>query len=85
MTQIAFTPAAAKQLRKLPRQVAQAILAKLDQLAADPQSLATQVKALQNSDPKLYRLRVGDYRVVYAQEGDTLRVAKVAHRREVYR
>ncbi len=78
-------PAAARQLRKLPRPVAQAILAKLDQLAEDPKSLATQVKALQASDPKLYRLRIGDYRVVYAMEGETLRVAKVAHRREVYR
>ena len=47
---------------------------------------ATQVKALKGEE-KNYRLRVGDYRVVYELKHDRLvvLVIKVAHRKEVYR
>jgi mRNA-degrading endonuclease RelE of RelBE toxin-antitoxin system len=31
------------------------------------------------------RLRIGDWRVIYAVEGDTLVVTRIAHRREAYR
>lgn len=85
MTQVTYSPTAAKQLRKLPRQSAQAVRDKLLQLAEDPQSMQAQVKALQGSDSKLYRLRIGDYRVIFGRERDTIVVAVVAHRREVYR
>jgi mRNA-degrading endonuclease RelE of RelBE toxin-antitoxin system len=43
------------------------------------------VKALKGSDPKEYRLRVGDYRIRFHDLGDTLQILSVRHRREVYR
>lgn len=43
------------------------------------------VKKLQGVDPPEYRLRVGDYRVRFHQQGDTIRVRRVRNRREAYR
>jgi len=55
----------------------------IDALAADPRPPGA-VKLSGHDD---FRVRVGDYRVVYAVD-DTERlvlVARIAHRREVYR
>ena len=43
------------------------------------------VKLLKDSDPKEYRLRVGDYRIRFHDLGDTLQILAVRHRREAYR
>jgi mRNA interferase RelE/StbE len=80
---IAYTAAAAKQMLRLDRQTAQRVRAKLAQYAADPASVAGQVKAMRGMDA--LRLRVGDYRVVFTDDGLVLMVVKVGHRREVYR
>jgi len=34
---------------------------------------------------RLYKLRVGDYRVIYAMSADSVLIVRIAHRREVYR
>ncbi|MFY9619209.1 MAG: type II toxin-antitoxin system RelE/ParE family toxin [Pyrinomonadaceae bacterium] len=31
-----------------------------------------------------YRLRMGDYRILFDLEGDTIVIQKIAHRKEVY-
>jgi mRNA interferase RelE/StbE len=46
---------------------------------------AGNVKRLQGSDPPEYRLRVGDYRVRFHLEDETLQVLCVRNRREAYR
>jgi len=43
---------------------------------------AGNVKRLQGIDPPEYRLRVGDYRVRFHQEGETIHILRVRHRRE---
>ncbi len=43
------------------------------------------VKRLQDIEPAEFRLRVGDYRVRFHEQGDTLRISAVKHRREAYR
>jgi len=43
------------------------------------------VKRLQGIGPPEYRLRVGDYRVRFHQEGETFRILQVRNRREAYR
>ncbi|MGA2769807.1 MAG: type II toxin-antitoxin system RelE/ParE family toxin [Bryobacteraceae bacterium] len=40
---------------------------------------------LQGIRPPEYRLRVGDYRVRFHQEGETIRILQVRNRREAYR
>jgi mRNA-degrading endonuclease RelE of RelBE toxin-antitoxin system len=43
------------------------------------------VKRLQGITPPEFRLRVGDYRVRFHRQLDTVRVLLVRHRREAYR
>ena len=46
---------------------------------------AGNVKKLQDIEPPEYRLRVGDYRVRFELEGETMRILRVRNRREAYR
>ena len=75
-----FTAAALRDLKKLPKQVAQRILAKTEAMRDDLQG---DVKRL-HGDPG-FRLRVGDYRVLFDLEGTNIIVHRVRHRREAYK
>ena len=46
---------------------------------------AGNIKRLQDIDPPEFRLRVGDYRVRFHQDNDTMRILRVRNRREAYR
>jgi mRNA interferase RelE/StbE len=79
---VEFDPAAERELDDLDPSVRKRVMRRLVELADDPIHAAN-VKALGDG---AYRLRVGDWRVIYALvSGNTLRVLKVAHRREAYR
>ena len=81
---IEFTKGANKQLKKLPSDIKERIDLSIQELAAEPRPNG--VKKLANED-SLYRIRVGDYRVIY-QILDTIllvTVIKVKHRRDVYK
>ncbi|BAY22468.1 addiction module antitoxin [Calothrix sp. NIES-2100] len=82
--QIELTKGAVKQLKKLPKDVKERIDVKIQELAIEPRPNG--VKKLEDED-SLYRIRVGDYRVIYQIYDDILLVSivKVKHRREVYR
>lgn len=81
---VIFKPSADKALRKLPVSVQRRIVAATDALADDPRP-AGSVK-LHGADD-LWRIRVGQYRVVYTIQDDALvvLVVRVAHRRDIYR
>lgn len=74
---------AEKELDALDQITKERILRALAQLVVDPHR-AVNVKALHGG---LYRLRVGDYRIVYGLREKELVIVlvRVAHRREVYR
>lgn len=80
--EIAYTATALKQLKKMAPKASETIRAKIRQYAADPSSLANQVKKLRGQ-PYL-RLRVGDYRIVFSEDGIVMTILRVGHRREVY-
>jgi mRNA interferase RelE/StbE len=82
---IVFKKEAAKSLSKLPRNVAKTIRQKLEAIAANPYAENPNAKKLQGREG--YRLRVGDWRVLYEIQNDQLviLVLKVAPRGEVYR
>ncbi|MBP7063803.1 type II toxin-antitoxin system RelE/ParE family toxin [Ferrovibrio sp.] len=82
--QLRFTKAAARQLRKLPLQAVERIESKLLAYAADPAVFANQVVAMQGEDNR-YRLRVGEYRVIFDQDGVVIEIVAVGHRRDIYR
>lgn len=78
------TPAAGREFRKLPRDVQVRLGAELRGLADDPRLAGY---AQLSGSSTLYRVRSGDYRIIYAvDDGDLfVTVVKVAHRRDVYR
>ena len=82
--QIEFSRQADRQFRNLPSQIQQRLKSRIDSLAATPRPHGSE--KLSGAD-QLYRIRVGDYHIVYAVENDRLLilVVKVGHRREVYR
>ncbi|HUY68517.1 MAG TPA: type II toxin-antitoxin system RelE/ParE family toxin [Alphaproteobacteria bacterium] len=82
MRQVVYSPLALRQLEKIDSAWSRRIRAKIEQYAADPASLAPQVKTLKGS--KGLRLRVGDYRVVFTADAKVLFIMKVGHRRDVY-
>ena len=48
----------------------------------NPSALANQIKPLKGV--RALRLRVGDYRVIFTDEGMIPMILKVGHRRDVY-
>lgn len=85
MYRILFTKDAHKTLRKLPRNLSKRIRKKIDRVAADPFAPYANVKKLRNRPG--YRLRVGDWWVIYEVENNELiiMVLKIASRGEVYK
>ena len=79
-----FAPAAERQLRKLPAAARERIVRASERLATDPRPPG--VMKLAGTD-ELYRIRAGDYRLIYQIADDQLIVliARVAHRKDVYR
>ncbi|MEH1854151.1 MAG: type II toxin-antitoxin system RelE/ParE family toxin [Nostoc sp.] len=82
--EVKFSTGAKKQFRKLPLEVQERIQTKINDLAIEPRPNG--VKKLQGDDNS-YRIRVGDYRVVYELDDDVLivTVIKVGHRSEIYK
>ena len=78
--QIQFQPKAIKALDKLPTQEKVKIVTKIEALKDDLQG---DVKKLTNFTPE-YRLRVGNYRVLFGIEGQTLTIYQIKHRRDAY-
>jgi mRNA interferase RelE/StbE len=77
-------PRVRKALRQFDPTVRKNVLAKMRALATDPRPPGTE--PLRGYSPWL-RVRVGDYRIIYAVADDTrvVTVGTVGHRREVYR
>ena len=80
---IDYLPTARKAIEKLPRQIQRRVLERIGTLASNPRPTGS-VKL--KGEPA-YRLRIGDYRVIYTIEDQKLVVLIVdlGHRREVYR
>ena len=73
---------AVKELRSIPSNDLKRILAKIEMLADDPRP----VGCIKLTGEELYRIRQGNYRILYTIEDDILTVfiIKVGHRRDVY-
>lgn len=82
MRRIVYSRLALKQLRAIPEPIASRIKSKIEQYAADPASLASNVVKLQGRDG--YRLRVGDYRVIFDDDGNVLDILSLGPRGRVY-
>jgi mRNA interferase RelE/StbE len=74
--EISYTDLALEDLRRIPKRFAAQIIAKVSRLE---HRLHGDVKSLTNFDCD-YRLRCGDYRVLFDVEGESI----VVHRKEAY-
>jgi len=74
---------AAKELEEVPRKDREKLVTKIRGLAVDPRPQGSE--KLTGDDR--YRIRHGDYRVVYEVDDTSVivLVVRVAHRREIYR
>jgi mRNA interferase RelE/StbE len=82
MRRIVYTRLALKQMNAIPEPTATRIRSKIEQYAADPSGLAGNVVKLQAREG--YRLRVGDYRVIFDDDGTVLDILGVGPRGSIY-
>ena len=81
---IEILPAATRQLARLPLRYRRRIARAIDSLSSEPRPQGC--RKIRGGD-NLYRIRSGEYRIVYQVEDRLLRilVIRVRHRREAYR
>ena len=84
MYRVFLERAAEKQLKQFPAKVHNRVIAAIQELAEKPRPTGCRKLTGTEND---WRIRVGDYRVVYEIDDATqqVRVNRVRHRREVYR
>jgi mRNA interferase RelE/StbE len=81
--QVFIKPAAQRQLKKLTLAIQKDLIALIESLSKEPRPVSCKkLKERQNQ----YRIRSGDYRIIYSIEDMslTVRVIKVGHRRDIY-
>jgi mRNA interferase RelE/StbE len=79
---IILSKTAQKQLNKLPERIAKRIVEVIEKLADEPRPHGY----TKLSGVTLYRIRIGDYRVIYNIEDEilTVYIVEVGNRREIY-
>ena len=80
---IEYTADSTKELKRIPKKNVAKIIARIELLAADP---FPQGNKKIKGKLKLWRIRIGDYRVIYSVEHKKLiiEIIRVRHRKDVY-
>ena len=73
-------------LKKIDRAHQKIIKEKLLILAKNPSVLKNNIKKISGAKEKLYRLRVGSYRVIFKKEKERLIIiiVRIGHRKEIH-
>jgi mRNA interferase RelE/StbE len=81
--EILFKESVLKDLKKIPKNDLEKILSRIEKLGDDPRSMGCE----KLTGEELYRIRQGNYRIVYSIQDNelTVWVIKVGHRKDVYR
>ena len=85
MYKIIFDKSAEKDLVKLSSDIVRRLVKVINKLALN--SRPPECKKLKAADEDLYRVRCGDYRIVYAiaEEIKIINIRRVRHRKDIYR
>jgi len=78
---IEFKPRAIKDCKSISKKMLQLIFSKIEILSDDLQG---DVKKLTNYSPE-YRLRAGDYRILFETKNERIIIYRIMHRKEAYR
>lgn len=83
--QVVISKVAAKELKTLPKETISRLFTKMQSLADDPRP--TGCKKLEGYNENIWRVRVGDYRIIYAIDDAVyiVDVRHVGHRRDIYK
>ena len=79
--QLEIMPKAARDLKSIPKKDVIKIIEKINEMK---DGLKVDVKRLTNFSPE-YRLRYGNWRVLFEVEGDRIIIYRIRHRKDVYR
>ena len=85
MYSISINPSALKELIKLPKVMVKKAEKAFSSLANNPRPVG--VKKLKDSKEDLYRVRVGDYRIIYSIEDEIkiIDILRIGHRKDIYK
>lgn len=78
--QVFYEKEALRELEKLHSSVSRRIIIKIESMAENPSSC--DIKKLKSSD--YYRLRVGDYRILFIFDSLIIRIFKIGHRKNIW-
>ena len=83
--EIEFLNTARRSLRRLSKSNQKRVVSAIEELADNPRPLG--YTQLSGTSDRRYRIRIGDYRIVYKIEDNILLVliVNIGHRREIYR
>ena len=84
---ITLSGTAVRQLRKLPKDIRIRIVRGLRVLEEDPfrPRPKADIRMVEGTDPRKYRLRIGEYRAIYAVARDEVKIIEVFVRGRGYR
>ncbi|MFH1358409.1 MAG: type II toxin-antitoxin system RelE/ParE family toxin [archaeon] len=81
MYDIEWKEHAVQDIEKLENSIVRRIIKKVDELSENP--FSKDIKRLKGSND--FRLRVGDYRVIFSIEINKIQILKVGHRKNIYK
>jgi mRNA interferase RelE/StbE len=84
--ELRFLGKALEDFRKIDRAHQKIIKAKLFILAENPEALKNNIRRISGTDERLFRLRVGNFRVIFKKDEEALVVLiiRIGHRKEIY-
>ena len=80
MFNIKWKEYALQNIEKLESSIARRVVKKVGELSENP--FSKDIKRLKSSND--FRLRVGDYRVIFSIEKEVITILKVEHRKNIY-
>ncbi|MBN1273935.1 MAG: type II toxin-antitoxin system RelE/ParE family toxin [Candidatus Aminicenantes bacterium] len=86
MYKLKFLGKALDDLKRIDRAQQKIIKAKLMMLAKNPEALKNNIKRIGRAEDHLYRLRTGNYRVIFKKDKDqfVIIIVRIGHRKEIY-
>ena len=82
----AYDARALAYLKTVPKKIRRQIVDKIYKLAAEPHPpTATVVQGMSDGEETVFRIRSGDYRILYVVRGIIVVILDINHRKDVYR
>jgi mRNA interferase RelE/StbE len=81
---ITFARSARRELEALDASIVRRVISRIDGLAQDPRPSGSRKL---HGEQRLWRIRIGDYRVIYSVDDKQriVDIVRIRHRREAYR